>query len=345
MIKLFLGLILSAGLVATADISPNPSAPECIEHRARAYHGLWNAQLGCHYDHHHGDDPRPLDSVFGTTLYGAQFTGGIFGYPWQTTSDAGTENALKHEGYVVQARSGLTCPTSPDAGCITDFRMAVHQMADGHDTPIRYHSYWAEIRGCVNANPTDCGIARLGGWQDTGTLEVDGVAVISPVGAHNRVKQHSAHGGGAVWYPSSQVHENGKQGLFRGSVTIYDMWDYTSATDPADYTDRICWGNPRCRSNATSYLPHLVVLDIPKEFETIVDPDGNGYADYDGWLNRYGSIVTNCTQIGIDCIPLKLEHIRTDIGYSIEGLGGGPAREYDIYFSNRPSGWQRPPGE
>lgn len=327
----------------SAPIAPFAGAPACTTHDDRAWHSLWNEQLGCHYDHHHGDDPSVLNDVFGTDIYA--ITGGIFGYPWQTFSTAGLENQLKHEGYVVQERKGLTCPTSPGLGCITDFRMVVHQMADGHDTPVRHHSYWAEVRGCVNADLNDCGYMRIGGWQDTGVLEVDALPVIVPEGAHNRVKQHSSTAPGAVWYPSSQVAENGQQGLFRGSLTIYDMWDYTDPTAPEEFTDRVCWPGPRCRINATNYFPHLILMDIPAEFEDIVDPDNNGYADYEGWVNRWGTIVTGCTEVGLDCIPLKLVHVRTNVDYSIEGLGGGPARDYDIYFAGRPSGWQRPPGE
>lgn len=325
-----------------ADVAPYAAAPACVDHDSRAYHGLWNSQSGCYYDHHHGDDPSQLDAVFGTDYY--DLAGGEISYPWQTFSDAGLENDLKHEGYYWLVRTNLPCPTSPSPGCITDFRAQVHQMADGHDTPVRYHSFALEARVCLVADLNNCGIARIGGWQDTGTLEVDGVAVISPEGAHNRVKQHSSTSGGAVWYPSSQVAENGRQGLARVSLTIYDMWDYTNPANPSDYTDRICWGNPRCRNNGTQFLPHLIVVDVPAEFEDIVDPDGDGIANYEGYLNRYGTPVEGCTAVGLDCVPVKLVNVRTDIGYSVEG-NAGVARDYDIYFGNRPSGWNRPPGE
>jgi len=43
------------------SIEPYAGAPACedigIEHDARAWHGIWNPQYGCHWDHEHKRNP------------------------------------------------------------------------------------------------------------------------------------------------------------------------------------------------------------------------------------------------------------------------------------------------
>ena len=63
----------------TAQIEPYPDAPACASHDDRAYHSLWDAERGCHYDHQHGDDPHELDYKLGTDIYGLM--GGEISYP------------------------------------------------------------------------------------------------------------------------------------------------------------------------------------------------------------------------------------------------------------------------
>lgn len=342
-IGLVVGLVLFAmsGTVARAEIAPYYGAPLCAEHDPLAYHGLWNYELGCHFNHTHGDDPHALDAEFGSDLWA--IAGGDISYPWQTPS----ENTNKHEGYYWIVRENLACPTSPLPGCITDFRALVHQMADGHDAPVRYHSFVLEARVCAAA----CGFIRVGGWQDTGDLEVNGTIVINEPNSFNRIKQHRSNSPNAVWYPSSQIYEQGLQGFARVSLTIYDQWDYTSASAPGNFTDYVCYPAPACRANGTSMTPHLVVVDVPALYESDVDPDGNGVADYAGYLNRYGALVTGCAETGLDCVPFVLSNVRVDIGYSINATAG--ARDHDVYFCGttlctattpgaRPSGWQEP---
>jgi hypothetical protein len=72
------------------SIPPYAGAPKCTEHDASWWHPLWNASLGCHYDHEHGSNPNGMASyvISGTSItYGAleAFNGQQLGYVWQTT--------------------------------------------------------------------------------------------------------------------------------------------------------------------------------------------------------------------------------------------------------------------
>lgn len=333
-------------------VVPYPLAPACLVHDDRAYHGLWNGVLGCHYDHHHGNDPRQLDGRFGTDLF--DLAGGEISYPWQTFSVYGTENAMKHEGYIWIVREGLDYTPRGNTGQVVDFRVQVHQLADGHDANVRYHSFAAEFYVCpAESDPVQngCGFARIMGWQDTGDLEVDRVVAIDEPNSFNRVKQHSSHGPVAVWYPASTQGIQGQQGFARISVTTHDQWDYTDPETPGDFTDYICYPAANCTFNGTTFRPHLIMIDIPAAYEAIVDPDGDGIADYEGYLNRYGAIVENCGSVSLDCIPFVLQNIRTDISYNYADLD--PGQDYDVWFCNgvhcawrtpgaRTSGWMQP---
>lgn len=324
-----------AGGIARAEIAPYPAAPLCPTHDDRAYHGLWDAARGCHYNHTHGDNPHELDGLFGTEIY--SWFGGEISYPWQTFSASGTENQLKHEGYYWIVRSNIPCPANATEGCVTDFRLLMHMHADGHDTGVRYHSYFVQKRVCPNPNNSTqngCGIATSGGWQDTGDLLVNGNLTIDVPGNGNCHKQHRSTDGMAVWYPCQRWGLEGPDGLFRESVAIHNEWDRTS-TDPAQvavYTDTVCYPNPRCTSNGTFLRPHLIQLDIPANpIEDLFDPDNNNIVEsFNGFTTPYGVVDPACTEVSAVCVPLQLTNIRTNLTYAYRDTD--PGRSYDVWF-------------
>lgn len=67
-----------------APLEPYAGAPECPPeaHDDRLWHGLWNAELGCHYTHEHHENPHRMDYLFGTAVYG--WMQGEISHPWQT---------------------------------------------------------------------------------------------------------------------------------------------------------------------------------------------------------------------------------------------------------------------
>jgi len=75
------------------DVEPYADAPLCPSHDDRAFHTLWDAERGCHYDHEHGDNPHDVDHIFGTEFY--DWAGGEISYPWQTPDENGVLFALR----------------------------------------------------------------------------------------------------------------------------------------------------------------------------------------------------------------------------------------------------------
>lgn len=314
--------ILTLPTVA-APITPYPTAPLCAAHDDRAYHGLWSADLGCHYDHTHGDNPHELDDLLGVAIYAEM--GGEISYPWQTAN----ENANKHQGYIWVVRKNLSCARVPaNNGCITDFRTVVHFHQDGHDTPIQFHSFVSQGRGCYQ---NVCGTWSFGGHQDTGDLLVNGATVIDNPNNLNCHKQHQSTNGMAVWYPCFRYGLGGPEGFGRSSLAIHNEWDKTSASNPSDYTDYVCYPNPSCSSNGAFVRPHLIKVDIPNVVDSLLDPDHNGRVDsYSGFTTQYGVVDPNCTAVSAVCVPLKFTNIVTAYPYIYRDTD--PGRSYDVWF-------------
>lgn len=155
------------------------------EHDSTTWHTLVNPEAGCHYDHHHGDDPNYVNDIFGEP--GAWFDqpGQSISYPWQTFTlpatttrqealgqtgtSATSENGLKHEGYNWVVRRNRPCENG--GPCVTDFRVQFHGMFFSHGAATRWHSASIETRVCNDVtDPSSCGISREGGWFDFGIL-------------------------------------------------------------------------------------------------------------------------------------------------------------------------------
>lgn len=330
---------------------PFANAPACPPeaHNKRIFHTLWNAELGCHYDHHHGDNPHDADVALGTDIYTKM--GGELSYPWQTFSTAGYENDLKHGGYFWHVRTDIPCTST--AACITAFRTLVHQHPTGRDATVRYHSYVFE------AQTSDGGYFLLGGWVDFGDLHSpEGTIIDNVIGNHDsrlgngagRHKQHSPNSGSMIWYGASQVRvdENYPRGFVTLSSTIQDGWDVTDPANPAKPDDYVCYGlvpATRCRNNATTLRPHLIAVNMIRDFNSIIDPDNNGRADFDGYADRYGRPLSNtsCTGYGVDCAPMVMRNLKTNFNYrTADSHTAQSFRDYDIYFGNLSAGWAEP---
>jgi len=329
---------------------PYASAPACADHDRRKFHGLWNELSDCHYDHHHGDNPHELDGVLGTEVFTKM--GGEISYPWQTFSADGYENDLKHGGYFWHVRKDIPCPGSEP--CISNFRVLVHQHPTGLDATVRYHSYVFE------ASTSDNGYILIGGWADFGDLHSpEGHIVTDVVGNSDsragrgpgRHKQHSNTNPGIIWYGASQikVDENYPRGLVTVSSTIHDAWDRTDPANPARADDYFCYGiisAARCRINATVLRPHLISINMVRDFRDSLDPDGDGRANFNGYADRYGRPLTgstSCSGYSADCSPLIIRNLRMGFNYPANNSHTAQSfRDYDIYFNGLSSGWNQP---
>ena len=347
-------------------IAPFASAPKCTEHDVRAFHTLWNEQLGCHYDHHHGDNPHDVDDVLGTDYYA--IAGGEISYPWQTLGADGTqpENDYKHAGYFWHVRRDMPCDTTP---CITAFRVLVHQHQTGRDATVRYHSYVME------AATSDGGYFLFGGWADFGDLHSpEGTIIVNVPDNHDsfacggagRHKQHSPPGGPnhEIWYGASQqvVGECHPRGFVTVSVSGLPF-DATDPADPAKHDDYTCWNpaqgadNTRCRINGTVLRPHSIGIEMIDRWDSLIDADGDGIVTWSGNADRYGRLLdAPCAELGTDCAPVIFSNLSAGQAYgSANSHTANGARIYDIYFcgsaktlcsrtdaGSRSAGWNEP---
>jgi hypothetical protein len=319
-----------------AAVAPYAAAPECTNHDPRKWHGLWNGQLGCYYDHEHGDNPHEVDDIFGTQFYA--IAGGEISYPWATDGENHMEH--KHESQKWFVRRDLNCYSQYTSGCVKAVRAQIH--GDLHNVASEFHSYAIEVLICPEAAPNDCGIVRTGGWQAVGDLTIDAEVVINrtePPRVPRPVLLHYATVGNpkfATWYPVSPG------GIIRISQETGDMWGYYPrpagvpvSTLTLNNFDFFCdvnaatgQANAGCRSNGTRRQLHIVGVSIPAQLRATLDPDGNGRITYQGYTNRYGHIVQGCTSVSLDCVPLRFENVRI----SPDGMWQlrSTYREYDV---------------
>ncbi len=148
-------------------IKPYPDAPPCTDHKDTLYHGIWNEEKGCHYDHTHGYDPAKTIFKDVVAKWGQEIS-----YPWQTPS----ENMMKHHGYVYlydEAENGCEHTALPSgisgANCVTHILYLVHSMGTTFEISGRFHSFRVAARVCDPAQK-NCGIVETGGWADYGVL-------------------------------------------------------------------------------------------------------------------------------------------------------------------------------
>lgn len=335
-----------------AQIEPYPEAPACASHNDRAWHGLWNADIGCHYDHQHGDDPSSVNDIFGASLFDVM--GGTISHPWQTFSAAGLENDLKHAGYFWHVRRDLPCPTP---GCITAFRVLVHQHPSGRDAAVRHHSAAFEFQ-MRNASTGQTAIVQVPGmWVDFGELQVDGVRIQDiPDAVNGAHKQHGSTGTPQIiWYGASPrshgVAPNGSvpRGFATISTSVHDVWDFTQPSNPSDYTDVICpQVDATCTTNATTLRPHLLAFNAAiarrVEYRHIFDPNLTGRVNGTFWFDRYlvPQPLGSCATASLDCVPVTFTNVET-IQYSCDQPCAGAFRDHDIYASrNRSMAFPRP---
>jgi hypothetical protein len=311
---------------------PTSDIPLCPDHDPTAWHPLYDAERGCHYDHEHKGDPHQVDDIFGPVgvLYGGQ----EISYPWQTFSDAGTENDLKHGGYGWLVRRDQECYS---ANCITDFRVQFHAIMAGPGAVTRYHSFWLEARGCSEDGPSRCGIIRTGGWADYGRLLVDDVHIPlpnDPSGNNNGRRAHNTDAGKGskdfgVWY--------GDNAMADVALMTNRMWGLVNPENPGEL--HLFCPDFQCRNNNSKMQAHVIGFRINSN----LDSDGDGIVTYSGYTDRDGKIVEGCTEVGLDCVPLEI--IDMPVGnyqYRDDTAGQGMGPDYDtspegIYWITYPN--------
>lgn len=352
----------------SGPIDPFVDAPACpdigIEHDDRAWHGIWNSEAGCHWNHSHGVNPHELDGLFGTEVY--TIFGGELSYPWQTFAGANdsfeeyvpgtpTENSGKHPGNKVLALLGGQCVadnlyTNP----ITDARIWGHFINANVGAMTRFHSIYLQARGC-NLETGETWTASGGGWVDFGRLNwpqrgvyhplpnddpswatIDLPAEAAPYRIHFGPDQPNAL---ESWQTEGNIfncpNDDCSLRLNVGyGVHIPDAWGPADPFNPTS-TPFYCYETDPagCINNASrvALFRIWVILDDALDgTEWDEDSDPNTFT-FQGYTNRYGDIVEGCESPGLDCVPWEL----VGVPYLKNGYRGdlnSDAVDHDICF-------------
>ncbi len=322
------------------------------DHDPTEWHPLIDPVKGCHYNHEHKHDPNEVADIFGPA--GSWFNGSSLSYPWQTNN----ENEYKHEAYGWIVRKNIPANNRPV--WIKDFRWLVHVIGtpftdvDGtlHGGYLgRFHSFSLEAQVC-NSNG-QCGIVRTGGWIDFGNLEIDGIDdCVYLSGDPTQQEACTSLGRRRIhyFYQGNNMPPNkntffwyGRHGLINGPLPALHPFQIAVATadssvnvDPNNlYSLEFLCPEWDCSLNESTKQAHVVGFAVRNSFDT----DQDGLADFNGYTDRYGVVVNNCTAPGLDCVPLIIEGAPVGIVQHRDdvdlGLGPGGAQEFDT----------SPPGE
>lgn len=302
--------------VPPTDIPPTDVPPA---HDDRAWHPV-TADIS----HEHKDDPRYVDDVFGMGFF--DIAGGELSYPWQTFRPPGgpgnMENDIKHEGYGWVVRRDLP-------GNITDFRLEQHGIMAPAGAQTRRHSFYLEAR--IKNPDGSIGFVRTGGWSDFCQLVTNdnfgNHTIVSRDGctapdSFAAKRLHSESNPGATWY-------NGQADNLHQFATFVlrtdDAWSPINPDNPAEL-NFFCPEYDCPNNSSTLQILDLVINIVPGSGGIHLDPDYDGVLNYSGYTNRYGVVVEGCTEAGLDCVPLELENVTTNI-FSFSGT---EMREYDV---------------
>lgn len=327
-------------------IEPYAGAPACPEelHNRELWHDLWNAAAGCHYTHEHHANPHVLDNVFGTEIYNAMGDREI-SHPWQTFSGAldqfeqpntGSclENDCKHEGYKWLVVLNRGCQNTPYVmnganNCIINARVLAHMIFSEVDAVVRFHSVVVQAEVC-NFGGINCGTFHGGGHLDMGKLNIPRGTYV-PIGVNHE--------------PSDWMTENAETQPYKihghPGTNVLDSWqsegnqyNYTEADPDGSYRLRVgfavhvndAWGGVniqdpdvvldcpdfQCSNNNSEAALFRVWVIIPEPLDgSEYDEDGevNGYFTSQGYTNRYGDIVEDCTAVSLDCVPYNAQAV------------------------------------
>ena len=151
------------------SIAPYPSAPLCQSHDNHTFHTLWNSQLGCHYDHEHGQNPftPAVAAAFPGFNLQTRLGGVQIGH---TNPSSPAENTHKHGGFKWDVALNIPCEAFEGADwCVTDAVVQYHAFGNSEiEMEARNHSVVALIKACNPANPNDCGVLFLPQLVDYG---------------------------------------------------------------------------------------------------------------------------------------------------------------------------------
>jgi hypothetical protein len=187
----------------------------------------------------------------------------------------------------------------------------------------RQHSYMVEAERC-RASDGACGVVRFGGWLNYGDLRITGVTNCVPLPdlnpncphgpggrrIHGDIPQFPGNipgGNSFFWYGEPAPTEGGgSPELFHPVVIAFamaDAWNEVSMDTLYDPLAATFCPEGDCNLNGSTIQQHVFQFTVP----TSLDSDGDGLAHFDGYTDRYGRVVTGCTEVSLDCVPTVVE--------------------------------------
>lgn len=355
--------------VGVSTTEPYPEAPACLDHDPTQYHGLWNDVDGCHFDHTHNASPLSPEAV---AIFGdyTQYTGQEVSYPWQTwmgatagypapPTDPMWENDHKHEGYkfdFVDLGTSCPSPTANEVAIPTAWLIERHSRGDKMDFMSRVHSFWAAVRFCIPGT-NEVAYLYTGGWQDFGQRSSAGHLLplaSNPQPAYNvNARPYIFHA--CFGHPDCRAigryDWNSATGQLPGHALFGFAFRSDDATQALDATGGFNQADPpfvfNCKDNQGNYvaagctynnstsMTYRIEEVLPAGLDSL-DGNADGRINYVGYTDRWGQVVSGCTQTAMDCIPVVMQNLPVG-AYLLRR--NAPMQEYDIYFSGQPSGW------
>ncbi len=321
-----------------------PAGVPLCAHDPTAFHGLVelnaDGSIRCTYTHTHMDDPHALDSVLGPL---PSYLGGDISYPWQTVNATTgvPENTAKHRVYDWSVISNAACITSGAQYSFNNFRLEAH--LDGNmGATTRFHSYWLQAQTCDPNNPSYKGTVSIGGHQDTGVLMVNngtpqGQYVPLPgdpsTGAQSifqRIHGQPAYPRyDATWYSGNQ-NPQGNTGLPRLTIQMGTRKADWGPVDPNNPSNVLFYGPPYY-GGSFNEPGHLLVMYIGADFPGAQ----NGIVNYDGYTDRWGEVVPNCSPVGIDCIPVSVHNVKVGSYQFRNDAHNIGTRNYNVFVNGQ----------
>jgi hypothetical protein len=340
--------------LTTAEIDPYPGAPECSDHDDTRWHGLWNADVGCHYDHAHNADPFATEFAGRVAAWDQSIS-----YPWQTPH----ENEMKHQGYKYTYNTDPDCSKRLDSAdnCLRASLIQLHALGSQLEITTRFHSFRAIA--LISEGPNDePGIIELGGHSDFGILhcpykrEHCSLPTDPPNSSFDSMRFHPPYrasevSGGAKpeladgmighswnsgWQPVVRdFYPEAYNLLFEYDFQTADAWGALNPDNPTEVHLVCPEGN--CQFNNSTLRVYNITVRIPEE---LAGPDGR--VNYIGFTDLQGNIDNSCTETGSNCIPLIIENAPAGLatfGLPITNIPLTAFPDYDIYFDEVTSGW------
>jgi hypothetical protein len=283
-----------------------------------------DGSIACTHGHEHKDNPHPLDGLFGPLAQEIDL-------PWHAMGAMGPEGHRTFNWSVIQ---NVPCFARFESQSFTTLRLETHVGSTPAPTN-RFHSFLFQGQACDEADPGYQGLLSVGGNLDFGQLLIDTVQpalhIPLPTDAANPTSDaRRLHGlATAPRYDLTWYGNNGwsRTGGPRIDVSLGVRREDWGPIDPTNPAQPLFYGGGQ---NGSWHEPaHLIAVYISPELDRL-DGVADGYATYQGWTDRAGTIVTSCTAATMDCVPLRLDHMKVGHYQFRNDEHGIGSRDYDV---------------